>query len=411
MIHIASWCALAPLFAALVVGLVSFAELLVPLSGAQVKRTLVSTLQTLGVPANQWKSGGSPDTILTTTAYTFAAFLGFLSQGLGAGFLETASGNWLTLLAQSVYGVKRIQASFATGALTLTNSGGGVYTYSANQATFADPTSGAQYTNSSSFTLNGGATITIPITATVAGSASSATVGTITQLVSSMLGVTCTNPSSLVGLDAMGDPELRQLCMNALGAMSVRGPRSAYAYAIQVATNPVTGAPVNINRWWISPASHAGVVTVYVASPSGAADPLDVSGIATSIEQVARPDGVTVVVQSAATLTYSATLTVWCLSAQGLQKSAVQTAVNNAISNYFANYPIGGLAKAALYKANSPFPTPSALWASGLDGAIREANPAIFAIDGTFDLAMQAAQVAVDSIVATVNLVTPSGQG
>lgn len=396
--------------AALCLGLVAFAELLVPLSTAQVRATMVSTLKTLGVPADQWRPGGTYSTMLTVIAATIAAFLALLAQGLGAGFLETASGGWLTLLAYYVYGVTRPGATVATGQLTLINAGGGIYSYGAQAASFSSSTTGAQYTNTGAFTLGANTSITIPIQALVPGSASGASPGQIDTLVTSMLGVTIGNAASVAGSDAMGDPQLRALCLAALGAMSVRGPRSAYVYAIQIATNSVTGAPVTINRWWISPYDHQGTVTVYLASPSGIPDPNDVTGVGTSIENVARPDGVTVVCQAVTPVNYTATLTVWCLATPGLQQSAVQLAVDNAIANYFATYAIGGLAKVIPFSIGELLTSPG-IYGSGIDGAIRTANPGIFAVDGTFDQGLQPGQVAVDDVTAVVLLVTQKGQG
>ena len=409
MTTVPHFIALAPLLPG-AMGLVAFADLLEPMSGAQVRATMVTTLKILGVPADQWRPGGTYSTILTVLAYTIAAFLGLMAQGLGAGFLETSSGGWLTLLAYYVYGVTRPGATAATGLYTLVNSGGGVYSYAAHQAVFSNSTTGAQYTNSSSFTVGAGATVTIPIQALVPGSSSSSTPGAVDTLVTSMLGVTGGNAAAVQGSDAMGDPQLRVLCLSALGAMSVRGPRSAYAYAVQVALNSVTGAPVNINRWWVSPANHTGTVTVWVASPSGVPDPNDVTGVATSIENIARPDGITVNVVPCTAVGYNARISVYCLATPGLQASDVQDAVDNAIAAYFEAYPIGGLYKASFYTYGEVLSS-SALWGSGLDGAIRSASPSIYAIDGTFDLDLIAGQVATDNVLATVILVQQPGSG
>lgn len=394
---------------AFVVGLVAFADVITPMSGAQVRATMVSTLKTLGVPADQWRPGGTYSTILTVLAYAIATFLGLLAQGLGAGFLETASGGWLTLLAYYVYGVTRPGATVATGTVTLVNSGGGTYTYNAQKAIFGNPTTGAQYVNTNSFTLNPGATLVIAIQALVPGSSSSSPVGAISQLVTTMLGVTCGNTAPVVGADQMGDPQLRQLCISALGAMSVRGPRTAYAYAVQVAINPVTNGPVNINRWWVSPADHQGNVTVYIAGPDGTTDSNDILGVKTSIEAIARPDGVTVTVLAATQVLYSGAPTVWCAARPGLSQPTVQAAVDDAVAQYFTSYPIGGLSKAAFALSGVFTYTTTGLFASGLDGAIRSADPGIFAIDGTFDQVLAPGQVSVDNLTPIVLVVPQRG--
>ena len=221
-----------------------------------------------------------------------------------------------------------------------------------------------------------------------------------------MLGVTCGNASSVVGQDAMNDANLRTLCLNKLGALSVRGPRSAYAYAIQVALNPVTGGPVNINRWTITRSSHTGTVAIVVASPAGAADPNDIDGIETSIESGvpglspqwsgARPDCVTVGVTGATTVDYPPDLVVWVLNSPGLVANDVETEIAAALTTYIENFPIGGVTT----------DQGTGLWATGLEAQVQQATEAtVYSIEGAFDLNMVAGQVPVDGITVEVRLV------
>lgn len=392
-------------------------DLLTALSTDQIRATMVSTLVGLGIPADKWRKGSSLSSMLTTIAAQMAKFSAFLQPAIAAGWLETASGGWLKLLAFFVYGVTVPSATFASGNLTLVNSGGGVFSYGAGQAVFKDSTTGQTYTNEAPFTLPGSSTLTIVVNATERGSVGSAAPGGIDTLVTSMLGVTVSNPTALVGTDAPSDPAIRQLCLDKLGALSVRGPRTAYAYAVQVALNAVTGAPVNINRWSITPSSHTGTVAVVVASPTGAADANDVAGVVTSIETGVpglsppftgvRPDAVTVTVASAVPIVYASPpgnpFVVWAQALPGLDVATVQAAVDTAVENFFATYPIGGLAKGS--------GGASGVWASGLDGAIRAAHPAIFAVDGPFDLALLPNQVATDSVFTQVRLVPYAGNG
>jgi phage-related baseplate assembly protein len=374
---------------------ISVLSLLAPLTSVQVRASMVSALVTLGIPADQWKQGGSLSTMLTVTATTLAGFTTLFSQAVGAGFLETAAGNWLTLLAYYVYGVSRPSATFASGNLTLTNTGGGVYTYAAGQAIFADSSTGAQYTNAVSFSLGANTSTTFAVTAKIAGSAQSAAPGALDTVVTTMLFVTCSNLAAVVGQDAMLDAPLRALCQAALGAMSVRGPRTAYEYAIAVALNPVTGAPVNVNRSIVTSASHTGVVNVVVASPAGAVTSDDLTGVENSIEAIARPDAVTVNVSSATTVPYDVAIVVWVTATPGLSAPPVIAAVAQALVAYFANVaPIGGFVHDS---ANG-------IWATGLEGVVSASYPGIYAVDGLEDLILSAGQVAVDEITVSVRL-------
>lgn len=371
---------------------VTVKALLTPLSADAIRATMVATLITLGIPADKWIKGGVASTLLTVFATVLHMFSVLLSQVLGGGWLESASGNWLTLLGHYVYGVDRPEATFATGTLTLTNAGGGIYTYLAGQATFSDSTSGATYTNAADFTLNANTSLTINIIATEAGAASSAAVGKVDALVTFMLSVTCSNPSDVVGQDAMLDEPYRALCFAALGARSVRGVRTAYAYAIQVATNAVSGAGVNVNRWLVTPNSHTGHVGVVVASPAGIVDANDLTGVGTSIEAIARPDAITVDLTGATTVPYSKAITVWCEAAPGLVAQTVSDAVGESLLEYFEAFKIGGLSKGG----------PFALWATGLDGVVKSAYAGIFAVDGLDDLVLTVGQVPTNSITIAV---------
>jgi len=378
-------------------GLMSITDLLSPPTQAQTRATMVTALVGLGIPADKWKSGGVFSSVLTVLAATYSAFGGLIVQAIGAGFLNTATGGWLTLIAYYVYGVTRPQATFASGQVTFVNSGGGIYTFNPGELTLQNPTTLKTYVNAAAVTIPASSTVTgVPIVATVAGSASSSAPGTITALLTPLLGVTVSNPLSVNGLDAMSDPDLRTLCTNKLGALSVRGPRNAYKYAISVALRS-DGSPVNVNRATVSPSSSTGQVTIFVASPSGVVSAGDLTAISASIEAIARPDAVTVILASATTVAYTPTLTVWAQALPGLAASTVQAEVANALSLFLSLYPIGGLTK-----TTGPV---EALFASEVTSVAGAADPAIFAVDGATDLILTAGQVATDGITVNVNLV------
>lgn len=381
--------------------MISIAQLMAPVTSAQVRAKFVSMLQQLGVPADQWRTGGVASSILTIVSQTYASFTTILSDAVASGFLGTASGDWLTLVAFYGYNVIRSPATFATGALTLTNSAGGSFSFAAGEVTVQDATTKATYSNVDPFTLGPGS-LSSPTIATVtfqaltAGSASNANPGDISVLVTSMTGVAVTNPDSFVGSDVQSDASLKAACQAKLGSLSLSGPSGAYSYAVSVATNVTTGLPVNVNRTNITLNTTTGTVDVTVASPSGAVTANDLTGITNSIAAVARPNAVTVSLASATPVTYSpALITIWAQALPGVVASDLQTAAASAITAYINVYPIGGLTKGAGI---------SALWGSGVAGAIEEVSPAIFAVDGCTDLTLLPAQVAVDGIVAATQI-------
>lgn len=377
--------------------MISITDLLTPVTADQQLETFLSVLEQLNIPARSWRPGGVMRTFLRVVARTYAGFSSAMVTALGFGFLETAEGGWLVLLAFYVYGVTAIASTFASGSLTLINTGGGVYTYGPREATFVNPVSKVTYVNIDAFTLGALSTLPIDIEATVAGSVGTSTPGTITGLVTTMLGVKVNNPLSVIGLDAEEDQALRGRCLNGLAARSVRGPRNAYKYWAQSATL-IDGTPVNINRVSVSPSSSQGTVTVYCASPSGTPTTDDLAAAATAIEENVRPDGVTVTVLAVTGVPYTSAITVWAQTTPGVAAVDVQTAAEKAIAKFIAAYPIGGLKQADNGRRG--------LFDSGIASIIGSASPAkVFSVENVVPyLPLVAGQVATNAVTVTVQM-------
>lgn len=375
-------------------------QLVTPVTEDQALETFLSELETLGLAARSWRKGGVARSILRVVAKTYSGFTQLMAAAIKSGFLETAEGDWLTLLAKYVYGVDRAEATFATGSITLVNAGGGIYSFNAQEVRFLRTVSGKTYAyvNVAAFTLNAGETKTISIQAVEVGSASSAAPGEINALETVLPLVTVSNADSVVGSDAETDAELREACKNKLGALSLRGPRGAYAYAVREATRP-DGSAVDINRLSVSPSSSTGVVTVYLASPSGTPSVADIGYVATSIENIARPDSVTANTVAATAVPFTRTLTVWAKRTDGVSADDIKTLVNAAIVTEVAAYPIGGIPK--------PPSTQGYLYADFIAGVAKGAHPSIFDVDGTgADLALNPGEVAtLSGLTITVSLV------
>jgi hypothetical protein len=391
--------------------MIALSDLLKPIDQDTARAQLVARLVTLGIPADQWVVGGPLSTILTVIAWVYASFSTLMVAFVSAGFLGYASGGWLTLIAYYVYGVTRPAATFATGTETFTNTGGGLYSFAPGQVTIKSSSTGQLYTNTETLILGAvgspTASKTVGIVAQSAGTVGNALPGTVDRLVTPMAGVIVGNPVSIVGIDALSDESLRELCMSKLGALGFRGVRGAYFYAIGTATNAVTGGPVNINRSFVSAASHTGIVTVYVASPAGAADVNDVAGVVTSIEQKARPDAVTVNVSSAAAIPYTPTIIVWAYAPSGVTAAAAATAIGTAITGFTQTYPIGGVSA-----ADDDHFSFTGLFSDGVKAAMGAGLTGIggqlLSTQGVTDLAIVAGQVPAYGGSVTVRIV-PQG--
>ena len=377
-------------------------ELLAVETSDDIRANIVQTLVALNIRADLWRPGGMASTLLTSVCDKLGAFSTLLNQGISSGYLPSATGAWLTIKAAYDFNVQRVEPTFATGEVTLTNVGSNIYSFDVGEVTFLNSTTKQEYTNTDPVALGvGPVSQTVGVQCTTQGTIGNAAPGQIDSLVTSMVDVTVGNAEAVAGQDEQSDSDLRDACMNKLGSLSVRGPRTAYKWAVSIAVNSL-GNPVNINRVSVTNASHTGDVTVVLASPSGAPISIDVTAAAASIEQNARPSAVTVTTLAAAEVPYTASLTVWAKAIAGLSADTIQSAAEAALTTFFSDYDIGGLPATVSGSTIS-----QGVFRSAVEGEIKAANAAIFAVDGAIDLALAGTQVATDATTVTVRLVNP----
>lgn len=320
------------------------AELLRPLSVAECRDHIYATLAARGAVTSSWKPGAVVRTIIYALAIMAAAFSALQVKIAQSAFLGTASGAWLTMVARYTYGVERLEGSFATGNLVLTNSGGGIYSGDPDDLIFRGAND-KEYRNTEPFSLGSGASITIPVRAVEIGTASDAPAGTITHLVTPMPGVTATNPLALAGTDPETDEQLRARCVDALGALSPNGPPDAYRYAATSARR-ADGTPIGVTRVETIPDGY-GNVDVYVATPTGAVsgdagDPdTDLGAVAAAIKTQAEPIAVTAIVESATPEPISVVAEVWVRRASQTN-TQIEEQIEAFLMDWISTLRIGG---------------------------------------------------------------------
>lgn len=322
-------------------------ELTTPLTRAEVQASIYSTLTALGVNTTVWKPGSVVRTMIVAVSIVLAAFSKLQTDIAKSGFLELSVGPWLTLVARYVYGVERDLATFATGAVTLDNSGGGVYALDPDDLIFSNPITGKTYRNTAAVSIAALQTgVVVAIQATEVGTASSAAPGAITVLTTPLIGVTCSNALAVVGHDEETDPGLRARCSEKLGALSPFGPWDAYAYAVRNAVR-VDGTSIGVTRVRITK-DGTGIVNVYCATASGtvpgaSVDPTTDLGIANAaIQQLAAPLGITANTFTAAALPIAVTYEAWMYNTSGRTPLQVQAAIATRLGEFMASQPIGG---------------------------------------------------------------------
>lgn len=224
---------------------------------------LLANAQALGIPTTSWEPGGPERTILALTANSLSQEDGIISLMAQGGFLDyAASGTvtftaangqrvtqqvtpdpsipsqnptgalgWLDVLASSVYQITRLPATYAAQSVVFTNS-----TASSDgphpPGTFhvGNPATGATYSNADTLTIAASGTTTAPFVADAVGPNGTSAIGTVTQMITTVTGVTVVNSLPFVGANWEGNAALAARCRLSLGTKSPNGPRAAYEY-------------------------------------------------------------------------------------------------------------------------------------------------------------------------------------
>lgn len=347
-----------------------------PVSRDQVQSSIYAVLARIGVSTTAWKPGSVVRTMIVATSAILAAFSQSMAQIARSGFLELASDDWLSIVAWYVYGIERREAQFATGLLTVTNTGGGLYTFDIGDLIVRNSTTGATYRNTEAFSLTAvssppGNVASVSISASEAGSGSNAEPASISQLVTTFLGVTCTNANAIYGADAEIDSELRARCSETLGALSPMGPWDAYSSALRNATDP-DGRNLGISRVSLLPDGF-GRIDVYVATSTGIVPPADIAYAQEAVQLNAEPQAVTATVHSATGVSIGIACDVWVYNTSGLTDAQLQEVVWQAFIAFVLTQPVGGNVG-----ATTPAPPNGAVFRDAMIAALIGARPEIF---------------------------------
>jgi phage-related baseplate assembly protein len=355
---------------------VSLADLTTPLTPDQVKASIYDVLATVGTNTTSWKPGAVARTIIAAFAIVAAAFSELTALIAKSGFLELAEKDWLTLVARYVFGVERTLATFAAGSVTLTNTAGGVFDMGVRDAVFKKSSTGKTYRNTEAFHLGAlQAGLVVGIEAVEAGSDSSAGAGEIDSTETAMIGVVVTNAAAVVGLNDQSDPDLRTQSLEARSALSPNGPRDAYAFFARSAVRAADGVNVGVTRVHVSRSSPLGVVTVTVASASGAVSgaannpATDLGAVDSAIKKNVVPDGVTEITQTAAPNVVAITCELWVYTTASLTNAEIEALVQARLTSFVTTQPIGGVVIGA---------DPGKIFADAIRTVIGATRPEIF---------------------------------
>lgn len=382
----------------------SLASLLVQATKDEIYTTGLNIANAIGLPVSAWQAGDPTRALFHIEAETLSTLETVVAGYIASGFLDYATGTWLAILAKQVYNVDVPSATYASADVVLSNAGGGLYNgINAGDLTFRSTVTGKTYRNTTGGNLASGpgTTLTVTVVADEAGSASSAGAGQIDTLVTSLLGVTCSNALAATGIDAQSDDTTRQQCRDKLGALSPNGPAASYSY---VARNSALSLTSNVTRVRVYGSSTNGAVTVYLAGPSGGVAEADRALVQTAILKYATPLCITPTILAASNVVVPVTYQLWLYTTANKTAAQVAADVQTALGNLFAARPIGG--------DIIPPATTGALYASMVESTIRAVYPNdAFRCVVTLpagDTAISNGQVAtLGTVTPTITLVAP----
>lgn len=349
--------------------ILSLASLLVRQTKEQILNAGLAIARTVGLPVSSWQAGDPTRTLFMYEAEFLGALEVIVLGFIASGFLDSATGVWLKVLAEQVYGVVVPPATRATTVVELTNNGDEVFDFEPGDVTVKSSLSGKTYRSITGGHLGAGETLPLTFEADEAGSGSSAGAGEIDELVTSFTNVEVTNPNAAVGIDEQAESTTRQQCRDKLDSLSPNGPKGAYSYVSR--NRDLTGTS-NVTRVRVFSDSDTGDVTIYLAGPSGALAEPDRALVEAAILKWATPLCITPEVFSATNVSVPVTYQLWLYASANRTSAEVQADVAAALQAMFAARPIGG-------DIVSPATT-GALYKSLIESTIRAVYPQAFRV-------------------------------
>ncbi|MCL6529710.1 MAG: baseplate J/gp47 family protein [Meiothermus ruber] len=207
----------------------SLQQLLQPRTRDQVLSSLIAFLQSKGYPPTDWVEGSVQRTLIELQSAGLADLEATRVAIAKSGFLDTAEGDYLDLLALSAYDLQRKQATFARQTFRLTAAAGfGPYSIQPGQL-WAGNAAGLRFNNLDGGTLPLGGTLDLEFRAESPGAAYNLPLGSGTIMFTPLPGVTIVNTAVLeAAIDKESDAAFRERCRLRWGELGYGASRAAY---------------------------------------------------------------------------------------------------------------------------------------------------------------------------------------
>jgi hypothetical protein len=178
----------------------TLADLLTAKTEDEIETQLISVLQTQGFPVSDYNVGGVARTIIKMVRAGIIDLANLVPLIASGGFLDYASGDWLTLLAGQLYGLTRTPAVYAKQRLKLTHEAGTGPTDIEPGSSIALSTNQRRWLSNDTVTVPADDFEYIEYIAESAGAAYNGDgAGQITSLVTPLPGLVVTNPEQSFG--------------------------------------------------------------------------------------------------------------------------------------------------------------------------------------------------------------------
>ncbi len=322
-------------------------QLRTPVTQDQALTTILNELQSLGFNSSSWQSGSVQRTMLTGVALVFSTVTEFVAFITDFSFNETATSEALTEFSDSHYDNQRVTDVATLGLVVLTGGAvGPPHTIAIGDAVVRDPVSGQTFRNTTAATVpvSGVAAPAMTFRAESPGTAGNVANDTITELVTTLTGVTSNNPDpgsgtwiTTQGVDQETDPTLRTRNTTKWSTLNiVTKPADGYINIALTADSDITKVTVDSTN-----PRGPGTVDVYIARGTGVAVAADVTTVQTAVD-LRRPVSADVLVIAAAAQAISIVGTIHLTTslddAAGVQRAAIE----QAAIDYVNGLDIGG---------------------------------------------------------------------
>jgi hypothetical protein len=247
---------------------------------------LLTELANVGFPTTAWQTGSAVYTLLRVEARKIADVITLIAAIAKGGFLDLATGGWLTLLAKSHYQLDRYPPVNAVGGVRFTiASGSPAQTIQPGQL-WVVTNGGKRYNsvNAAPVAIASGSSAVIPVRAEQAGQAYNVALATGLKLVTPLPGMTAAFEDTGAGTwlttqgqDEEKDEPLRIRCRSRWATIGINKTRDAYVF---LATN-TPGLTTQPNRVLVDDQNPRGegTVDVWIAGPAGPISTTDESAV------------------------------------------------------------------------------------------------------------------------------------